>query len=318
MKIYMPINPKAKTGKGLFINRMFKRLKNCAVDVDNDLSRSYDIGLHLVKIDKRVKSKKNIVRFDGVYYNTAMDYKKENRIIKKQSSHADGVIFQSEFGERMVRKYVRDFKVPTKIIFNGADPQYFEFISTIHKKYDPIFFAFARWRPHKRLESILKSFLLADIPESCLWIAGDLRMSGLTKRAIKKYFDIPNIRYLGILKFSSLAPYIVAASTVIHLCWLDCCPNSVVESICAKKLVICNNVGGTPEIVKPSGGMICEIDRPYNFKPVDLYNPPKIDINKIVRNMVESVKDNSAILCEHVDIGQICKQYLNFFYDIVK
>jgi len=317
MKIYLPLNKHAKTGKGLFMLRLSDALKNLGVDITSNPKKPHDISLHLIKIKKKTNAKLKVVRFNGVYHNTAISYKELNYDIKKHSKEADAVIYQSEFSKNMVRRYIHKFDIPSKVILNGADPEYFSSIKPAESDFEYNFLAFSRWRPHKRLKRTIKSFLHAEIPNSCLWIAGDLKQSGLSRKHIRRYFSTSKVRYLGILRFASLARYLIMSNAVVHLCWFDCCPNSVVEAICAKKIVITNNVGGTKEIVKHAGGIICKIDKPYDFEPVDLYNPPKFDTNIIVAAFHRAIQGDIVVSNKHIDIHNIALQYKDFFEKIL-
>jgi len=317
MKIYLPTNKNAQTGKGLFINRLALALEDDGVNVISDITKKCDITLHTTSIKKNSKNGLNVVRFNGVHHNAAEDYKALNADIFNGSKKADAVIYQSEFSKQMSEKYVGEFDKPKAVICNGADPRYFESVESAESDYPINFLAFSKWRPHKRLKDIIVSFVNAQIPNSCLWIAGDIKRSGLSKKKIRRYFKRSDIIYLGPLSFPELAKYIVLADAVIHLCWFDCCPNSVVESICANKVVISNNVGGTPEIVATSG-IVCNIDDYYELEPVDLYNPPKID-SEVVENamLLAATEDFGKIHKDHVDIRNIAKQYMVFFHNIL-
>jgi len=312
MKVYLPTKQSPSTGKGLFLNRLLPELRDLDVEVTNKASSKCDISLHLTTVKKDASFGCNIVRYDGIYHNTSQDYKAINDNIRKKNNRLDAIIYQSRFGQHMVENYIRNSNVLKTVIFNGADPNYFDDVEEAKSDYEINILAFARWRPHKRLKPIIKSFLAAGIPNSNLWIAGDLSQSGIDNKKIKKYFSYDNVNHLGGLSFTNLSRYIKAADAIVHLCWLDWCPNSVVESICASKTVICNNVGGTHEIVGPSNGIVCDIDKHYDCKPVELYHPPKININIVVEALMKSIEKRD-INTTHVDIKNIAKQYKSFF-----
>ena len=210
----------------------------------------------------------------------------------------------------------RGFK---KVIFNGTDGSYYDSVVPADVGCDRVFLAVSKWRPHKRLVDTIESFLLADIEGSVLCVVGDVSRAGISMEKLKKrYFSRSDVRYFGVLNQRELASLIKCCVASIHLCWVDCCPNSVVEVIAAQKPVITNNVGGTCELVERSGGIVCDIDSPYDLRPVKLYSPPKID-RRIVADAMVSVIDNpSDIVCEHVDIKNVALQYLQFFKRVLK
>jgi glycosyltransferase involved in cell wall biosynthesis len=112
---------------------------------------------------------------------------------------------------------------------------------------------------------------------------------------------------------AALLGYMRHSTALIHLCWTDCCPNSVVEAINQRCPVICNNEGGTHEIVRPSGGIVLDIDDPYDLQPTDLYNPPVVDLKKIADAMVHVSKNRPLIKNDHVDIKNVAQQYKKKF-----
>ena len=321
MKVYIPGisggNP--KTGKGFFAYRLSLAMKKNGVDVSDDVSASYDIALSIIKNKSHVKTRKNILRLDGAYHDKYMNYKKPNKEIARELRSSDGIVYQSVFSKKICDTFVGVFNGPTSIIHNGADPDWFR-VRQPHGCADAehVFMTASRWRPHKRIVDIMESFLLADIDDSILFVAGDIVGSKVKPSVMKKYFYNPKIKFLGKMDQINLACHLVASKGFIHLCWFDNCPNSVVESICAGLPVVTNNVGGTHEIVRPSGGIVCEIDKPYNFKPCDLYHPPSID-RQIVADAIRYIAYNDMVITnEHVRIDNIARQYITFFEEVLK
>ena len=93
-----------------------------------------------------------------------------------------------------------------------------------------------------------------------------------------------------------------AADWMIHLAWLDHCPNVVVESISQDCPVICTDSGGTKEIVRENGIVIKE-SNPYNFELADYDRPydillPSIDVSRLEI-------DNS-----YLDIKTVAQKYI--------
>ncbi|MFX0140287.1 MAG: glycosyltransferase family 4 protein [Candidatus Hodarchaeota archaeon] len=298
-------------GKSLFCARLANEFRLNGIKVTGNLESKTDISLNVIKL-KHKKSAKKILRLDNVWHDTAKQWEQKNRNIQESLKKADGVIYQSEFARTMCNKFLGEPDCPSIVIFNGSDPNYYKNITPIKEPYEHIFLAFSKWRPHKRLRDIIESFLLAEIPNSILIVAGHLDRSGIDKKDALKYFSKFNTRWIGMVEHSILASYLKIARASIHICWFDACPNSVVEAIVAGVPVITNNTGGTFEIVGPSGGYILYLDEPYDYKPVDLYNPPPINRNKIAEALWDCIEDPPVIDCEHVDIKNIAKQYLDF------
>lgn len=310
MKIFLPVrqSDKPKTGKGFFCRRLGKALLEMGYQLVENSSSLHDVSLHLAKI--REGGGKRILRLNGVCHNDAMNIKKRNKGQVKALRVADGVIYQSAFSKKLCDKYLGKFKGPTCIIPNGADPGFYQNITSMELKNKNNFISASRWRPHKRLHDIIAAFHSANIEDSCLYIAGDLTKSGFRGRFSDR------VKYLGTIDQKTLGRYLKASKGFVHLCWFDNCPNAVIEAICAGVPVISNNVGGTPEIVDLSGGFVCPIDKPYNFKPVHLYDPPQVDrgiIAAAMRKCLAPVDISSS----HVNIKTIARRYADFFEKVI-
>ena len=77
---------------------------------------------------------------------------------------------------------------------------------------------------------------------------------------------------------------------MIHIAWLDCCPNSVVEGLASGLPVLCSHNGGTKELVK-NDGIVIQLEEDYELgTKLDLYSPPKIDVNKIVEGILKCLE----------------------------
>ncbi len=307
--------PNLLGGKSLFCNRLAKALRDKNVQVFSDPSIDVDISLNVIRI-KHEKSRIKLLRLDGIWHDTGKDFKRKNLSIRQNLQRADGVVYQSYFSESMGNKYLGKASCPIKVISNGSDPLFYENIKPI-KTSKKLVMAVSKWRPHKRIRDIIESFLLADIPNSQLIVAGDLIRSELTNSEILSYVHSPRLKFIGHVSQEVLASYFKAAAASIHLCWFDSCPNSVVESITAEVPVISNNVGGTWELVGPSGGYVCNLDSPYDLNPVDLYHPPAINRQKVADTLIQCLKEKPTIDNKYVRIDNIADQYLKFMKELL-
>ena len=309
MKVYIPVGDNPSTGKGFFCQRLEQQMREAGVEMSGP--NKSDVSLHLIRLQDA--GGKRVVRLDGVYHNKKQNWKQRNRPLKKNLHRADAAIYQSEFSRGMCDEYLGKFDGPTKVIPNGADPRYYETVKLFEKKHEHVFFTSSRWRPHKRLRDIIECFRLADIPDSILYVAGGLQKSGLSKSEKRTIFSDGRVQHLGKLSQEQLGGVLRAADAFIHLCWFDSCPNGVVEAIAAKTPVITNNVGGTCELVRPTGGIVCDIDEPYNRKPVKLYEPPAFDRTLIAEAMTRCAAERPVVDPAHIDIRRIANEYLEFF-----
>jgi glycosyltransferase involved in cell wall biosynthesis len=186
-------------------------------------------------------------------------------------------------------------------------------VTPVDKRFDVNMMATAIWRPLKRLKDIIESFLMASVPNSCLYIAGDISASGLSKDDLKKYGKMNNIVFLGNINRELLSRYLVICDAFLHLSLIDSCPNSVVEALCAGIGVVSNNISGTAEIVKPSGGYICDIDSEFDFRPRNLGVMPQIDRSIVCEKILQCVREKKKPIIDHVHIENVSNQYLSFF-----
>ena len=306
-------DPLTLGGKGLFCYKLAKELRRIGVDVTS-MIEPVDISLNIVRIKHR-DAKVKVLRLDGVWHDTGKDYRKKNLSIAEAIKEADGVIYQSQFGKRMADIFVQRPIQPYTIIFNGADPAQYEGLPDLFPD-RKVCIAFSRWRPHKRLVDIVESWKLAAAklpPEVLLVIAGDLSHSGVVQHRLKH----PQIKYVGKLDQEMLSNVLAHAWASIHLCWFDACPNSVVEAGVAGVPVICNNVGGTPEIVALTGGFALPIDSDYDYTAVDLYHPPSIDRGLVGAALVKCFNEPPAVDRTALSIWKAATSYLEFFNELL-
>jgi len=309
MRVLFPDTSNPKTGKGFFIQALSQELPKIGVEIASEYDPECDVIFENIRVRNPKSRKPIVVRFDGVYHNTAMNWQAKNETIAEAARLASGIVCQSEFGKRMVLEYLKADESKITVINNGSNP--YTTVTKPEFKNEHNFLAVAVWRPHKRLEDTIKAFLLADVKDAVLRIFGKLGKGMDT--SILKYNSNKVIFMEHVTDRAALHGYYKYSTALIHLCWTDCCPNSVVEAICQKCPVICNNEGGTHEIVRPSGGIVLDIDNPYDLKPTDLYNPPPVDLNKIAEAIVSVSKNRPQIKNEHVDIHNIAQQYKKKF-----
>lgn len=321
MKVFIPISPNPKSGKSFFFRRILKEWQKSPLpfEVVIDANVPVDVSIEGARI-KHKHSRVKVIRFDGVYHNTGQNFRQKNASMIASLKIAGGVIYQSNFAKSMCDEYLGKFDGFQRVIYNGADPDfYINNVGRIIFRKEPIehiFVSFSKWRPHKRLKEIMDCFIQANIPKSCLIIGGDLNRAGVPIPELNYYFDLPEIQYVGILDQNSMASYLNRATAAIHLCWIDACPNSVVEAITAKVPVICNNNGGTAELVAKSGGYVCDIEPVYDRKPIDLYNPPKFDYQIIANAIIQASQENRELTNDHVQISNIANQYKEYILQV--
>ncbi len=88
------------SGKGLFCRRLADELRSVGVYVTADRQERTDFALCLIRLT-RVNAEKKVLRIDGVWHDTAKDWRRKNFPIRQSLYKADGVIYQSEFARNM-------------------------------------------------------------------------------------------------------------------------------------------------------------------------------------------------------------------------
>jgi len=242
--------------------------------------------VHLAFIQSSKKVVPMVVRLDGIYYNTDQDWKSLNSPIFRTYVDSDHIIFQSDFSRDLVTSFFGE-KNHT-IINNGTN---FDEISKIDpfddpllKNFDKVWSCASTWRPHKRLSENIRYFEENSGKDDCLIIAGD----GYNEKVSDE-----RIFYVGNLSRNDLISLYKRSDTFIHLGFHDNCPNVVVDARASGCKIICAGSGGTRTIAGPEA-IVVEED-PWDFKPMKLYNPPRLDFDRSIVNRIESNIDISFV-----------------------
>ncbi len=282
----------SNTGPNSFARKLTRQFIDKGIRVNQE---PHDISLCFIEsFRKNIQDVPTVQRLDGIYFNTAHSYMLQNSNIFRTYKQSRGVVFQSEFNKNLIFKWFGPHDNHT-IIHNGADLEFIEsaplFGDTLLKEYDHIWCCAARWRPHKRLRDNINYFLEHSGPRDLLCIAGD-----------KLSEKIPNdakIKYLGILTPNQLISLYKSSTYFVHLAWLDHCPNVVVDARASGCKVICSSTGGTREIAGPDAIILEEPE--WDFKPVELYSPTKVDFSKKIDNYYDIGYDMREVAEKYED-----------------
>jgi glycosyltransferase involved in cell wall biosynthesis len=303
------------TGKGFFLKRLSNALIKLGVDVVTDPNKDVDIDLQTGKYHyDPINATKSILRLGAVHLDKNQDWKALNKLKRRSMKKADGVVYQSRFSKKCCKKFIGKPKGKEATIFNGADPDYYFGLKKYHSAYRFNFVSVTRnWKRFKRLKDIIKSFLMAEISDSALFIAGS------TEKIIRD----KRIFYLGKLNHRTLGGLYRMAHAMIHIVFADACPNSVVESLVAGCPVICNNVGGTHEL--SDFVMELDLEKEWNYKPINLNKPPKIDREKLAQGIRDAAYPHSETVIyssgkigeDRLFIDTIAKHYITFFKEVL-
>ncbi|MCP3681770.1 MAG: glycosyltransferase [bacterium] len=293
---------KAVTGKGKFQDRLALELHKQGVTVTRNVTDAVDIVLHVGRVHFKANAKKSVLRVGPTCVDSSRNYKKINKEKWKSIKKADAIIYQSKYSKKVYRTFVGREKCPSTVIFNGADPAYYENIPPQQSPFKYNFLTSTRkWLPQKRLKQTIKAFKEANVPDSCLWIAGKV-LGG------EKKYKCDNIRFVGLLTDDVLGSYYKLCDAMIHMVYLDASPNSVVEAMVAGCPVICTDQGGTIEL---TGWGIK--DKKFKFKPINLNKPPDFNRGALSNLLLLTGQKEPVENAEKLYISNITREYINFF-----
>jgi len=300
------------TGKGRFCAKLIPELKKLGCTITDDLKQKVDIDFQIGRWHYQPEScTKTILRIGPAHISSKSNHKWLNSRKAKAVKKADGIIYQSKLGKKMVDKHIYKRKKLSTIIYNGStttDTEPFE------SDYKYNFLASTRiWTKQKRLARIKKAFLEANIQDSCLWVLGDTgRDTGGEHYSNLKI----GIEEMGLVDEKTIKSLYKKCNAMVHLVWLDCMPNSVCEALAEGCQIITNNASGTREIVEKAGGMVLHCEEDWHGEIVNTQKPPKINLD-LLANGFREILGYPAPKNDHVLIENIAKQYFNFFQEVL-
>ena len=301
MKVHFSnVDFQSRSGPNSFATRLAKTLQKRGYEFvgPND---DYETFLAFIEPATHPRpGAKFIQRLDGIWFSPD-EFDVKNRGIRWTYDNCHYVIWQTQFDKNMTNHHWKDR--PGTIISNGINLEERritdENLMSLRNSYDKIFVSSSNWHGQKRLRSNTNLFLKyeQDNPgeKCCMLVLGDN-----PDYMIKK----ENIMYTGNLNHDLCLQVFRAADWMIHLAWLDHCPNVVVEALSQNCPVICSSSGGTKEIVKTSGIIVPEVEE-YDYRLTDYTNPPKLDLSNITLPSTIKVDSN------HLDINIVADKYDN-------
>jgi glycosyltransferase involved in cell wall biosynthesis len=292
MKVFAHnFDPTSNSGPNKFTRTLFNQLiKDSKVVLSNQ--KEADVEFCLIQQQVH-KVKPMLLRLDGIWFNSDQDYNRQNAPIKFSYQNADAVVFQSEFNKKLTEYWFGEHS-NSYVIRNAADLNLIKsansnFWDKKFGKDTEVWSCASSWRPHKRLNENIRYFLEFAPKDAIFAIAGALGMDDAKIIPSDK-----RIVLLGDLDYMSLLSLYKRSSTFVHLAYLDHCPNVVVDAQATGCKIVCSSTGGTNEIV--SNGIIIH-EKPWDFKPTKLYNPPEIDFSKRYRKRVNEESNTSIVNC---------------------
>lgn len=304
MKIHLDnVNMSSNSGPNSFGKRLAMGLIESGHEVELYDGKNSDVSIVFIEPTGRPLAKKVIQRLDGIWFSPE-EFEEKNFSIKKLYHEADGVIWQSEFDRGMTTKWWGNPKNGT-VIRNGINaPEIKKFqipaLEQIRQHYEMLFVCSANWHPQKRLMANIDLYkhLRSFYSSAALIVLGSNPI---------KVAD-PHIFYAGSQPHEVCLEIFSAANWMLHLAWLDHCPNTVVEALSQGTPVICSEQGGTKELVQ-NFGVILKEKNEYNFELTNYDNPPILDLTQINKKLPEKEKLGNPF---DVTMDRTMKEYLSF------
>lgn len=240
------------------------------------------------------------LRLDGFQYSKwALRSDPVTEKIRHALSSYKSFIYQSEFSYRAFCD-VAGHDSPGCIIPNGAQPLGFEI-----QPRDYVI-CVADWRPNKRLKDIVKAFCSRRLSGVRLIVVGHNPEKNLMDEASN------NINFVG-RKSNSVTRRLVAASRgLIHIAWLDNCPNAVVEALVDGIPVLTNRNGGTQEIVQQNGLSVDLETAIEALSACDTRLPPPADQAMLITGVLALLEADRGFERQDLHISSITDEYIKF------
>ncbi len=299
MKIHFDnVNFSSRSGPNTFASRLATVLTERGHEIVN-YNEDHDTVLVFIEPTRRWHSNKRVVqRLDGIWFKPSQ-FESHNRFIRWAYDNCDAVIWQSTFDHDMIKHHWGDR--PGTVIRNGIDAEKVKLtnrrLKDIRENASNVFVCSANWHRQKRLKENIEAYdiLRGGDENACLVVMGST-----PDHVVRR----PDIFYTNNLKHSLCLEVFSMADCMIHLAWLDHCPNVVIEALSQDCPVICSDSGGTKELVGDGGFIVPETTQ-YSFELTDYDNPYPIDLN-----CLKEVKIQDLIVCkDHIDLQKTADQY---------
>ena len=290
------VNFSSNSGPNSFGSRLANELvKNYQIDIVGPQS-NYDVFLCFIEPTHRPKPGSILCqRLDGIWFKPEQ-FKTHNKLIKWAYDNSEAVIWQSEFDKNMTQHWWGNKN--GEVIHNGIElkPAVLnESFSEWRNKFDKLFVCAASWHRQKRLKENVELFQNVSSDNDALIVLG---------KNPDYILDKPNIFYFGQKSHDECLSIYSLANWMIHLAWLDHCPNVVVEALSQGCPVICTDSGGTKEIVKNNGIILKE--EKYSYELRDYDNPPIVDITS---TLLKDIEVYNSYLDINIAAGKYCKLF---------
>ena len=300
----------APTGPNTLARRLALAFDELGHTVTVGNATDADVSLVFIERSGAPLAKKYVHRIDGIWFKP-QDYEHRNKNIKVTFDAADAIVWQSAFNKRQISGWWGD-KEKNTIIHNGikispvtkfTSPE----LEQIRRSYDKVFVCSSNWHSQKRLQANIDMYhhLRDDVlgEKCCLIVMGQNAFPFVGDPHVFYANSVPEDIYMQVYSM---------ADWMIHLAYLDHCPNVVVECLSQETPVICSSDGGTKELISEFGIIVNE-ETPYDFTLKDYDSPPNIDVKQVT-----SLPPKKSLGPHHdIDITNVAKKYIELFESIL-
>jgi len=324
IKVLIQTNKFGGGGPDTFRSRLIKAIKKTdEIDVVENIKKKFDIELSFIRKTEK-HNKPYILRASNCYY---LDKYKiwNNKPIARSIKDADYIIFQSEFGYKLYNRVLRLesrklIRNGYKIIHNGIDVDYLKNIEPSREIEPGSFVACARWDSNKRLHSMIKGFIEADVKKH-LYIIGGFGIED-RKRKMKdvfKKYNSQHVHILGEKTNEETISIMKAGDYFVHLAFIDICPNVVIEALSCGLNVLCTNLGGTSELVGDNG-IVLKVDKFWETKYLkkNIEDLDKLKSKVVAEGINKIIKIKKSDFRNDFDINKIAKKYIDIIKERIK
>jgi glycosyltransferase involved in cell wall biosynthesis len=311
-------------GPKAFMKRLKSSIKlQDLAKVRSSLHPFYQLGL-FKNTDKSLYKKPYVLRADGIYFDVSETLGSNNKLnepIFRSIENATGIVFVSAFSRTLIETFFKPVDKPNVIIHNAVDTNIFKPGDENMRdrigisRNDKVIITSAHWRKWKRLEDLVNIFLEFTRNEKQIYHL--LILGGNPDFVI----DHEKIHYIGEVNAQELPRWYRTGDVYLHMAWLENCGNTQIEAMACGLPVLCTNQGGIGETVsKADGGIVSKADRTFQFKPVDLYQPPRPEYQIVLKDLKEIFKRleeyKRRIQYEEVSIDIAARRYCEFMAEV--
>lgn len=223
MNVFLDYKPN-ETGKGKFLRRLIPALDKLGVSVRRK-EKGCDVALGISWWLRRPPDMPRVLRVDGIHLTKGKKQAWRNERVHKAIKKSHGVIFQSQFARRTVKKRLGLKPKREYVIYNGADPADYK-LAPMDLPHEKNVLMAARWanRKSKRLDLHLEVVDgYSNRPEVHFYLAGEA--PPIKPRS--------NLTVLGHLPDNELRKWQCSCRYFIYMVPTDWCPNVVIEALVA-------------------------------------------------------------------------------------